>query len=166
MNNPTGNTQRIYEMRKNAFQWIRGFLVDIHGAGKVPEVKIEFSNRMINTAGRCRYFPSTKHFLITMSARFIEANLDNPDLIKQICGHEAAHTKHLNHGGGFIDTCMRIGIHEYGQVIREDVVPSKTKYTGVCPNCGQEFRRNTKPLETSTFRHRDCGGVIEFRQNW
>ena len=77
--------------------------------------KIEYSNRMTRTLGRCReYLMCGKpiKYLFTYNLKFIKQHLDDIDVIKSIVLHEIAHAivgGHHNHDKVWKDCCINLG---------------------------------------------------------
>jgi len=127
------DTAELYRMY-NRFNWL-------YFDGKLPTVKIEYSNRM-SSAGS--YNPDRK--LIKIGVKYHQIF---PGEIWDTLKHEMIHIVHFYHNRAFKAVAKRIGAS-----VRAKNHPSlrrKPRYVYICKNCGTEYPRRKR------LRMASCG---------
>jgi len=150
-------------IRQKCRVWITEYANTLH-EGNPPRIEIEFSNRLTRSNGVCKTY--TNRFVIGLSVKFLESNIKNEELIKQICGHEVAHTLVSGHGLDFVRVCESIGVYENGKVTISKQNMPKLKYTAICPKCGEVGARGRKPKDGRGYTHSVCGSPVEWIKNY
>lgn len=109
--------------------------------GKLPEVKISYSKRMMVAGG---YYPSRKE--IRISRKYHQLF---PDEVYDTLKHEMIHIIHFKHDAAFKKMARKIGAS-----IKANAHPSlrrPPKYVYICPGCFAEYPRQKR------LRMASCG---------
>lgn len=120
--------------------------------GKLPSVRIEYSNRMTNAGS---YTPDLK--LIKISRKYHEIF---PEDITDTLKHEMIHIIHFYHNAAFKKEAKRIGAS-----LKAKTHPSlikKAKYIYQCPSCAKEYPRQ-KRLRMASCGYCSKGGKYDDR---
>jgi predicted SprT family Zn-dependent metalloprotease len=145
-------------------------------------ITLSFNGRLKKTLGRCGYSTIDNDIFIP---KYIElskqlAEKGTKEEIVQVILHECAHAITTIKDGGqkhghdkvFKMTCKRIGCNldgTSGHTSLEDDLNSY-KYIVTCKKCGQvvaKYHRAGKVLKNiEYYTHNDCGGHLEFVQNF
>ena len=110
--------------------------------GKLPETRIEYSNRMTSAGS---YSPRLK--LIKISRKYHEIF---PEEVADTLKHEMLHIVNPHHDAAFKAEAARVGAS-----VKARSHPSLRKpprYVYVCPNCGLEYPRQKKLRQSSCGR--------------
>ncbi|MBN2227750.1 MAG: SprT-like domain-containing protein [candidate division Zixibacteria bacterium] len=110
-------------------------------SGRLPEIKISYSNRML-IAGS--YMPSTREIKIGRKYHAIF-----PDDLADTLKHEMIHVIYPNHDRGFKALAAKLGVS-----LKAKAHPSLRgpyKYLYICPVCGREYPRRKR------LRMASCG---------
>jgi predicted SprT family Zn-dependent metalloprotease len=110
-------------------------------SGKLPEVKIEWSNRL-RMAGK--YIISDR--IIRLGRRYHEYF---PEEVENTLKHEMIHILYPDHGRLFKSEAIRIGASRYAR--EYPGARGNFKYIYVCPGCGEKFYRRKR------YRLASCG---------
>jgi predicted SprT family Zn-dependent metalloprotease len=116
--------------------------------GKLPQVSIEFSNRMTSAGS---YLPERK--LIRIGRKYHEIF---PDEIGDTLKHEMIHILHLKHNAAFRAEAQRVGAS-----LKAKSHPSLRKpprYIYVCRSCGRQYPRQRR------LRMASCGCCTSGRE--
>ncbi|RKX18388.1 MAG: hypothetical protein DRP35_09385 [Candidatus Zixiibacteriota bacterium] len=113
----------------------------LHFEGKLPQTKIEYSNRMLSAGS---YTPSRK--LIRIGRKYHEIF---PDDIHDTLKHEMIHILHIRHDSAFKAVAKRIGTTLKAKYHPELRKPPKYLYE--CPNCKSQYPRQKR------LRMASCG---------
>ena len=103
--------------------------------GRLPEVAVIYSDRMMSTAGS--YSPSEK--LIRIGRRYHEFF---PEELVDTLKHEMIHILFENHDADFKREAMRLGVSVRAKV--HPALARPPKYVYVCPGCGREYPRQKR----------------------
>lgn len=102
--------------------------------GKLPQAKIEYSNRMTSAGS---YSPDRK--LIKISRKYHDIF---PEDIEDTLKHEMIHIIHYRHDKAFKREAKRIGCSLKAKSHPE--LRQKTKYLYICPSCKREYPRRKR----------------------
>lgn len=120
--------------------------------GKLPQAKIEYSNRMYSAGS---YTPA--HRLIKISRKYHEIF---PEDIHDTLKHEMIHIIHYYHDADFKREAKRIGATVKAKTHPKLRKPPKYMY--LCPNCGKEYPRQ-KRLVMASCGYCSRGGKFDER---
>ena len=109
--------------------------------GKLPRVRIEYSNRMTSAGS---YTPDKK--LIKIGRKYHEIF---PEEINDTLKHEMIHIRYLNHDRNFKKEAVRIGASIKAQL--HPALQRPPKYVYFCPECRREYPRQRR------LRMASCG---------
>jgi len=109
--------------------------------GRLPEVKISYSKRML-IAGS--YMPSTREIKIGTKYHTIF-----PDDLADTLKHEMIHVLYPNHNRGFKALAAKLGVSLKAKT--HPALRGAYKYLYVCPVCGREYPRRKR------LRMASCG---------
>lgn len=113
----------------------------VHFNGKLPSVKIKYSNRMLMAGS---YTPVGR--LIKIGRKYHEIF---PDEIEDTLLHEMIHIIHPNHSRAFKTIAGRLGVSLKAK--EHPDLRAAYRYLYICPNCGKEYPRRKR------FRMASCG---------
>jgi len=124
----------------------------MHFDGKLPQVAIEYSNRM-SAAGS--YHPDRK--LIKIGSKYHRLF---PDHLEDTLKHEMIHIKHLHHNAAFKAEANRIGASRYASY--HPSLRRPPRYTYYCKGCGRTYPRQ-KILRMASCGQCSSGGKFDSR---
>ncbi|RKX29147.1 MAG: hypothetical protein DRP47_02435 [Candidatus Zixiibacteriota bacterium] len=107
--------------------------------GKLPPVKIEYSNRMTSAGSYSRY-----DHLIKIGRKYHEIF---PEEIDDTLKHEMIHIIHFRHDATFKELAARIGASIKAKA--HPLLRKPPKYIYVCPECGKEYPRQKRLVMAS-----------------
>jgi len=93
------------------------------------------------TLGLCQHFP--KYLLLSTS--FVDLN--DEDVVDQVCRHEIAHAlagPQAGHGPVWQATAIQCGVRNPASTCAEAVTP-KGRWRATCPTCTQEYTMHRRP---------------------
>jgi predicted SprT family Zn-dependent metalloprotease len=100
--------------------------------------------------GACHY----RKQAITLSRDLTEANINKPDVIRDVILHEIAHalTPGAHHGPRWQAMAARIGARPERCYSSDDVTPVAAPYVGTCPACGNRITAHRAPRRITACR--------------
>ncbi len=106
-----------------------------HFGGRLPKAKVEWSGRMVRSAGIC--YPTRR--LIRLSRVYFEAY---PDDLEPILLHEMIHLEHSGHGPAFRAEARRVGAPRHARALPER--EERWRWLGICHHCGAHWSYRTR----------------------
>ena len=160
---------------------IQTMFVDLntkHFGGEIPDMPVVWNSRMTTTAGRCHYrrsFGNLTPFKIDMSEQLFR-NLDfDISKVERTLIHEMVHAflchkyNEKGHTARFQRMMTEItGEHKNHRCHNYDTTGLQRKRSkkvkAECRRCGMVYYKARMPKHAaySTYRHKGCGGAIDF----
>jgi predicted SprT family Zn-dependent metalloprotease len=154
-------------------------LNDEHFDGKIPDIPVVWNKRMTTTAGYCRYRRSEgrniEPYKIDLSYQLFEKLEFDIDKVKRTLTHEMVHAYlvHMYNERGhkwrfqqmMIDITGEYKNHRCHDYDTEGLRRKQVKKIRCeCNRCGYVYHKARMPKHAaySDYRHRGCGGKIEF----
>jgi len=103
------------------------------------------------TLGLCEYFPK----YLRLSTSFVDLN--DEDLVEQVCRHEIAHAlagAGTGHGPVWQATAIQCGVIDPAATCSANVVPGR--YRATCPTCSKEYTMHRRPKTRNGGQGRYC----------